>query len=59
MTIKYQLTTTIFQKAETYPSIQKKREASIFLKKKKKKKKRERERERERQKRGEETEASK
>ena len=25
MTIKYQLTTTIFQKVETYPSIQKKK----------------------------------
>ena len=42
MTIKYQLTTTIFQKVETYPSIQKKKKKRgihiIILKKKRKKK---------------------
>ena len=42
MTIKYQLTTTIFQKVETYPSIQKnkkKRHPYYNIKKKKRKKK--------------------
>ena len=45
MTIKYQLTTTIFQKAETYPSIQKKKKKRgihiIIYKKRKKEKEKE------------------